>query len=200
MFIQNALRPLIIAAVTLGSLSGCSEQSAPPAAAASPGSPFEAFASIQEIMASIIDPAADGVWDAVGTIVTAKGVEERQPHTEEEWFEVRHHALTLVEATNLLMIDGRRVVAAGNKITDEGFDGVLTTEAAQTKLDSEHASFVGFAAALHEVAKEMLAAVDARKPESMTLAGEKMDQVCEACHTAFWYPTQPIFSVTTNLK
>src|ERR1700722_6715767 len=68
-------------------------------------------ASIQELMQGIIDPSADGIWNAVETIETSTGSEIHQPRTPEEWLEVRHAALTLVESSNLLILEGRAVGA-----------------------------------------------------------------------------------------
>src|SRR3954470_23158627 len=71
--------------------------------------PFRLTASIRELMDSEVDPAADFIWASVASISTRAGLEERQPRTDEEWLEVRRHAITLIEASNLLVMKGRRV-------------------------------------------------------------------------------------------
>ncbi|MEE8130995.1 MAG: hypothetical protein V3T48_11935, partial [Vicinamibacterales bacterium] len=61
--------------------------------------PTEAFrptATIQDIMLSMVDPSADGIWEAVATIITYDGVEERRPRTDEDWERLRHEAVRLV--------------------------------------------------------------------------------------------------------
>jgi hypothetical protein len=63
-------------------------------------------------MDGMIDPAADVLWDSVAYIATPKGIEDRQPRTDEEWKTVRNSAITLIEAANLLSMPGRRVDAA----------------------------------------------------------------------------------------
>jgi hypothetical protein len=163
-------------------------------AAAAP--PFKVTASIQELMEAIVDPAADGVWEAVGTTITRKGIVNHQPRTDEEWRQVRLHAIALTEATNLLMMGGRRLVPSGGKIADDGSDGVLTTAAAEQLLITERETFVQFAGALNSVALQMLKAVDARQPQGMLEAGEAMDEVCESCHMKFWYPNQAVWQLT----
>jgi hypothetical protein len=177
-------------------LSGCNQS--PPVTPATVAStpPFKVHASVQELMEAIVDPSADGVWDSVGTVVTKTGTINRQPHTPEEWKQVRLHAVALLEATNLLMMDGRRLVPDGGKILDEGEEGVLTTAEGEQLLKTEHATFVQFAGALNEVAAQMLKAIDAKQPEAMVQAGETMDEVCESCHLKFWYPRQPIWRVS----
>jgi len=57
----------------------------------------------------VLDPAADGVWGAVGWISNSEGDKEFFPKTQEEWDVVRNSAATLMEAANLLMLENRAV-------------------------------------------------------------------------------------------
>src|SRR5438093_13128239 len=68
---------------------------------------YRTTATIKDIMDSMVDPGADYIWDSVETVVSAKGIEEKQPRTDEEWKEVRRRAIMLLEATNALQIPGR---------------------------------------------------------------------------------------------
>jgi cytochrome c556 len=72
-----------------------------------PAPPFKPTATLGEVMHNIVIPNAEVVWDAAGTIITIKGVEEIQPQNADEWFDVESSATTLMEAGNLLMMDGR---------------------------------------------------------------------------------------------
>ena len=47
-------------------IAGCSPQP----------EPYEAVADIQQLMVSVIEPAADHYWDSVGTVMTIEGTEE----------------------------------------------------------------------------------------------------------------------------
>ena len=69
--------------------------------------PFDTSNSVKELMANIVDPTADGVWESVGTVYTKEGVFEKKPESDEEWNDVRASALTLVEVGNLLMMPSR---------------------------------------------------------------------------------------------
>src|SRR5262245_22880282 len=80
-----------------------------------PQTEYRTTATVKDIMDSVVDPGADFIWDSVETVVSAKGVEEKAPHTDEEWKEVRRHAVMLLEATNLLQIPGRHVAKADRK-------------------------------------------------------------------------------------
>lgn len=149
-------------------------------------------ASIQELMQTEVDTAADGVWDPVETIVTKAGSEERAPHTPQEWATVRKSALVLAEAANLLAIDGRRV---GRKEFAAEADGALDSVHIQQLLDGHRPQFAGFAAALRGATVQALAAIDARDPAALVRAGGNIDAVCEGCHLTFWYPNQVIPAV-----
>src|SRR5215470_1992379 len=65
------------------------------------------YVSIKEIMESIIDPSADVLWGAVGTIMDKEGVQELIPKTPEEWLDVRRAAVRIIEGGNLLMMPSR---------------------------------------------------------------------------------------------
>jgi hypothetical protein len=166
--------------------------SAPPAAkqadaeasAAADGA-FRLTASIRELMDSEIDPAADFIWASVASISTVAGLEERQPRTDEEWLEVRRRAITLVEATNLLVMKGRRVSA---KYEPASGAGELDTDQVQKKIDSNRAAFVALAQRLQDTGLQTLAAIDAKDPVSLFELGGTIDEACESCHVTFWYP------------
>src|ERR1044071_5559492 len=117
-----------IVTLALG-LVACSENSAPaPAAAAAPQVPFQPDASIQDLMENVVDHNADILWESVAVISSEKGVEERQPRTDEERATVRSAAVTLAEATNLLMIPGRKVAHPGKVLQDSDVEGILKAD------------------------------------------------------------------------
>lgn len=93
--------------------------------------PFQITASIQELMDAIIDPSADALWDSVSITNTLKGTEYHQPRTDDEWQEARRHAIALIEGTNLLVMEGRKLVAPGAAVLDQNIQGVLSSEEGQ---------------------------------------------------------------------
>src|SRR5262249_2612365 len=93
-------------------LAACSQEAPPPAAkaAAQPQeSLFQITATIQDIMDTEVDPSADFLWASTGFVSDKTGVHDKTPHTDAEWTAVRKNALILIEATNLLRMDGRKV-------------------------------------------------------------------------------------------
>lgn len=202
-FARSSFSSAVIVAVVAAVLAGCGKPAPPVSAAVASTSalpPFKTTASVQELMEAIVDPSADGVWDSVGATISKGGVENHQPRTDDEWKKVRLHAVALIEGTNLLMMEGRRLVPEGGRIADDGADGVLKTEDAEQRLKTERAAFVQFALALNEVGVKMLRAIDAKQPEAMIEVGEQMDEVCESCHMRFWYPNQAVWTISQSTK
>jgi len=180
----------LLAAIIAAGLAACDK--APPTAPPPAASPIKLTAGIQDIMAHMIDPAADFLWESVSTTVTAEGIEDKQPRTDAEWNEVRRHAIVLTESANLILMEGRHVAREGKQLEDHGTPGNLTAAEAEQAIAADRATFVAFAQALHDSGVAFLKAADDRNPQAMLDAGETMDQVCESCHLKFWYPGQNI--------
>jgi hypothetical protein len=197
-FVKSLLIVVCSILVAYSGLSGCQKSEVPvaaPVAAAAPPPPapsFQIVASIQELMDAVIDPSADALWDSVSVITTPKGTVFHQPQTDEEWREARRHAIALIEGTNLLVMDGRTLVAPGSPVLDQGTSGVLSADAGQKLFDAQYPTFVQFARALRAAGTEMLTAIDKKDPTGMMNAGAAMDGICESCHLTFWYPNQVI--------
>ena len=71
------------------------------------GPPIKAIATLEEVMHAMVIPNAQLVWGAAGTIYTLGGVKEIRPESDDEWFEIESGATALMEAGNLLMMEGR---------------------------------------------------------------------------------------------
>jgi cytochrome c556 len=177
--------------LTMGLMLGCSghDESVVGAGKGASGverlPPFEVAASLQELMRDEVDASADAIWDAVGTTTTRDGVVEKQPRSEEDWKVLRRHATVLLEATNLLVIPGRRIAA--REFPADG-PGVFSSQEIQAELGRRQPEFDALAQGLRGTARRVLAAIDARDVEALMNEGAAMDNACEACHRSFWYP------------
>ena len=80
-----------------------------------PEAEYRPTTTIRDLMDGLVDPSADTIWNSVSTTITKKGKEEKAPHTDEEWGNVRHSAIALLEASNLLQIPGRHVAMPGQR-------------------------------------------------------------------------------------
>lgn len=147
---------------------------------------MEPAATVEELMRSMIDPAADAVWDAVVTEATAEGIVETRPETEGDWLRLRRHALTLAEASNLLLIEGRRTAAPESRSELPGID--LHPDAIEELLAEDWNGWAATARGMRAAGAVVLQAVEARDVDALLEAGTALDLACEDCHARFWYP------------
>jgi hypothetical protein len=127
--------------------------------ACAPKPEFKPVASVQQLMESTIEPAAEVLFESVGTVITFSGVEEIAPKNDEEWAVVRHNAMTLAESGNLLMI--------GDRARDQG-------------------DWIKMSQALVDVGVVALKAAEAKNPEALFEAGGQVYEVCQQCHRKYW--------------
>jgi cytochrome c556 len=174
------ITPILLPALVLVLLVACHSQ------IPEEPSPFKPEASLQEIMQSIIDPNIDAVWNAVATVSTAEGIDEKRPQRDEDWQAVRQHALTVLEASNLLVMEGRAVAKPGAQTSSGGAE--LSTPDIQHLIDANRQAFVTRAHGLHDAVQQVIAAIDKKDVEAFEQADGLVEQACEQCHSQFWYP------------
>lgn len=120
--------------------------------------PFQATVSMHDLMESMFDPAADAIWESVGTIVTAEGTFEKAPQTDEEWAAVRAAAIALGESGNLLMMPQR---SGGSE------------------------EWVKLAQAMIEQSQRAVKASEARDKDALFNVGADIYESCVNCHKRF---------------
>ena len=84
--------------LALGALASCCSSPTPGSTPAPPSlSPpvlklwgdMKPVVSVKELMRDMIDPLADNIFDAIGTVADAKGVVQTAPKTDEDWQKIR---------------------------------------------------------------------------------------------------------------
>jgi hypothetical protein len=146
--------------------------------------------SIKDLMESIIDPSADALWGAVRTVVDREGVHETFPRTPEEWLEVRRAAVRIIEGANLLLMPGREAAPPGAKSETPGVE--LEPAEITALIGKNRKKFDELAEALRLAGWEALRAADGKNAGLLMDVGGKMQDVCERCHKAFWYPNEKL--------
>jgi hypothetical protein len=132
---------------------------AAPQAEVEPETPaLTAVGSTKQIMAGITGPAANVVYNAVGTVINSEGIKEIAPQNDEEWTAVANSAAALVESGNLLLI-GDRVLDSGDWIT--------------------------MAHALIEKGTVALKAAEAKSTEGLLASGGDINATCDNCHAKY---------------
>jgi len=115
-------------------------------------------ATVKQIMKGIVTPAARTVFESVSTTVSFKGIEEKQPRTDEEWEEVGNAAAALIESGNLLLMGSRAI-------------------------DKEE--WVKMSQAMIEAGKLTLKATEDKSADGVLAAGERVNASCDACHRKY---------------
>ena len=154
--------------------------------AADPAEAARAQATVQEMMDTRIDPAADALWDSVAFIASEKGEEDRRPRTPAQWGAVRQNALALIKGASDLALPGRRV----SSLETTPGPGELRPSEIEHLIDADPAAFAKRAQALKSAARAALATIDAQNADALMDAGGVIDAACEACHVVYWYPKQ----------
>jgi hypothetical protein len=154
--------------------------------AGNPANDRQVFLTIRDLMEAIIDPSADTLWGAVGTVVDNEGIHEMFPKTQEEWQEPRRAAVRIIEGSNLLIIPDREAAPPGAKSEAPGAE--LEPPQITVLVREKRKSFDAFARALQGLGVEALGAIDAKDTSLLLEIGARMENVCEGCHQTFWYP------------
>ena len=120
--------------------------------------PFQTTANMKDLMLNVLDPAADGIWDSVGFIMTPEGTFEKQPTTDDEWAGVRAYAIQLAESGNLLMLPSR---SSGSE------------------------EWIKEARALIDNSNRAIKAIEAKDKAALFTIGGDIYDVCTNCHKQF---------------
>lgn len=184
------IRSLILVVCAAVAAGSCQSKQPEPAAPAADQPSYTTTATIKDIMLHIVDPAGDMVWDSVGTVIDKKGLHETAPTTDEDWNKVRNGVITLIEASNLLMMPGRAMAKPGEKSVAPGVE--LEPAEMEVLVNKDRAGWNQRARDLHNISVKVLEIVDKKDAEGLFDIGEDLDRACENCHRAYWYPNESI--------
>ncbi|MEM1230799.1 MAG: hypothetical protein AAGI15_09700 [Pseudomonadota bacterium] len=120
--------------------------------------PYVLTLAMHDLMARVIDPAADVIWASAGSVITEAGEASLAPTTDEGWQQVGHAAATLIESANLLLLPGRA---------------------------EDQEDWAEFALGLASIAGRALEATESQDEDALFAAGADLYQVCLACHQQY---------------
>lgn len=126
-----------------------------------PSPPMLPVADVKLLMQTVIEPAAEHYWDAVGSVTDGRGTVAFGPQSAEEWNNLKNAAYVVAESGNLLMMEGR--------IRDRG-------------------QWVQMARAMIESGRQAIAAAEKRDTALVFSAGGALYETCSACHAAYATP------------
>lgn len=155
---SKKLRKTTLILLIGGSLAACSAPEETETVDAADGPAYNTSLDVKEVMALVLEPASDILWDSGGWILDASGYEELYPTTDEGWAYVRAQAAVVVEAGNMLALPGRAEDNDAWMIYAEGLSeaGILAMEAAASQNEDDFFQ-----------------------------AGAQLYSVCTACHQAY---------------
>ena len=143
-------------------------------------------ATIKDIMDSMVDPSGDFMFESIQQISDEHGIREKAPETAKEWEEVRHHLIILLEAPNLLVMEGRKVAQPGERSEYPQIEN--QPDDVQKLLDADRPAFIRRARRLQDAAAMAMKAADAKDKDALLKAIDGIDKACENCHLHYWYP------------
>lgn len=112
----------------------------------------------KEIMALVLEPASDILWDSGGWVLDASGYEELYPTTDSGWDYVRAQAAIVVESGNLLALPGRA---------------------------EDNDAWMVYSQGLTDAGLRAMKAAADHDEEEFFQAGAQIYSVCSACHQAY---------------
>lgn len=148
----------MIAVLTSISLASCSAPEESTTSVADTAGNYNTTLDAREIMAYVLEPAADILWGSGGWVLDASGYEELYPTTDDGWNYVKAQAAVVAESGNLLALPGRAVDNDAWMIYSKGLSdaGLLAMKAAEEQNE-----------------------------EDFFQAGAQIYSVCTACHQAY---------------
>ncbi|WP_209005491.1 cytochrome c [Steroidobacter agaridevorans] len=165
------MRTLTMAAVLAGCLlqAACGDRSPASPKSVTDAVSFDTSVDTRQLMNWMIDPSSKVVFGAVATIITEQGEQNVQPHTDEEWNRVRNNAVMVLEAGNLLMLEGRARPSSVQDVADWNAKARAMSAAARTAIE----------------------ATDVKDPEALFAASGDIYQTCTDCHEKYIFTAPP---------
>ena len=119
----------------------------------------EEHSEIHDLMAYLLNPAAEAIWDSAGYVITEEGEFNLQPTDQEGWDKVKHGAKVISESSYLLSMPNRAV---------------------------DNVQWVALSMALKGMGERALEAAENEDSEELFKVGADLYQVCVACHQVYW--------------
>ena len=141
-------RPVVLVAFATALASGCAPD--PP--------PFIVVADMRQLMASVVEPAAEVYWDAVGSVEDSTGITALYPRSPEEWDVVRNSAYVVAESGNLMMMSPRA---------------------------RDQAEWMTLTRAMIETGKRAIKAAEAHDTAAVFGVGAELYDTCTNCHQRY---------------
>ena len=115
-------------------------------------------ATVKQVMDGVVAPSAMFIWDSVATTVSASGIEEKAPTTDDDWARVATNAAMIVESANMLLEP-------------------------QRALDDK--DWPAMARAMADAGNKALDAARRHSADGILVVGDELNQTCDRCHERY---------------
>ena len=119
----------------------------------------EEDSEVHDLMAYVLDPAAEAIWDSAGFVITEEGETNLAPTNQEGWDKVKNGAKVISESSYLLSMPERAV---------------------------DQAQWVALSMALKGMGEKAFTAAENKDSEALFEIGAELYQICVACHQIYW--------------
>ena len=121
--------------------------------------PSEDGSEVHDLMAYVLDPAAEAIWDSAGFVITEEGETNLAPKNQEGWDKVKYGAKVISESSYLLSMPERAV---------------------------DQSQWVALSMALKGMGEKAFTAAENEDSEALFEIGAELYQICVACHQIYW--------------
>ena len=122
-------------------------------------SEIEGHTDIHDVMAYVLDPAAEAIWDSAGYVITEEGEVNLAPTDQEGWDKVKNGAKVISESSYLLSMPERAL---------------------------DQTQWIALSMALKDMGERAFKAAENEDAEDLFKIGAELYQVCVACHQTYW--------------
>ena len=119
----------------------------------------EEDSEVHDLMAYVLDPAAEAIWDSAGYVITEEGEVNLAPTDQEGWDKVKNGAKVISESSYLLSLP----------------EGAL-----------DQTQWIALSMALKDMGERAFKAAENEDAEDLFKIGAELYQVCVACHQTYW--------------
>lgn len=118
----------------------------------------EDYSEIHDLMAHLLDPAAEAIWDSAGFVITEEGEFSLEPKNQEEWDKVLYGAKVISESAFLL---------------------------SRPEISKNRKDWIAVSGLLKVVGDKAFEAAERQDVEELFKVGADLYQVCVACHQTY---------------
>lgn len=148
-------------------------------------------ADVHDLMKNVIALQTQVIWDIGNEAQDDQGNPDASKLTGADWNKIIDAAGKVRQASQTLARADHVIAAApGVKIEGEGNEGVAGAKQVQAAIDKSPAEFRTLSQALATSMDQIVVAAKAKNAAKVFEVSGILDQVCEDCHTKFWYPAQ----------